>query len=159
MKHSPTIIFYCCGVAVICAIACVFGAAPESATSDPYIEAPVTSCRVIDGDTVEVSVTLTLPLRLRGVDAPELRVAEQKTAGVVAKQETQRWVDAATGDGHKLLIRAYRLGQFGRMEGDLRDRHGHWLSEHLLARGVVVTSGESRHKWTKDELTKIEGTK
>jgi len=123
----------------------------------PYVEIPATKARAIDGDTVAVTFTLTVPVRLAGIDAPELRDEKQKRAAQVAKQAVARWLGESTRDGHIIRLRAYRLGVYGRVEGDLLDERGKSLSDCLLRQGMAVsTSGGKRHEWTRGELKAIE---
>jgi len=122
----------------------------------PYVEVPVRAWRVIDADTIEVTVIVSAPVRLSGVDAPELRNADQRPAAEVAKRATIRWIDQAVADGHRLRARIYHLGPFSRLEGELVNASGQRLSDHLLASGVAVPSEDKRHHWTAAELERIE---
>jgi endonuclease YncB( thermonuclease family) len=123
----------------------------------PYWEAPVSTVRVIDGDTVEVTVSVTAPVRLVSIDTPELRDAKQKAAARVARDGAKAWIATATADGHVIRARIHGLGLYGRLEGDLVDERGRSLAGDLLRRGLAVpTHGETRHEWTPAELKAIE---
>ena len=81
--------------------------------------------KVIDGDTVDLTVdmgfhvTMLQRVRLRGVDAPEIR-GPCREAGAAAKA----FVQAALPEGTKVFIRTYKLGKYGRYIADLK-----WIPE------------------------------
>jgi len=122
------------------------------------IEAPLVAHRVIDGDTLEASLGVRLPVRLAGIDTPELSVAAQKTAATVAKAHARRWLAESDRRGLTMLARVEELGQYGRLVGDIiRPATGETLAAYLLAAGVAVPSdGTRRHQWTDEELRRIE---
>ena len=123
----------------------------------PSLEGPVSSARVVDGDTLHATVSLTLPIRLPGIDTPELRKPEQKAAAQVAANTARRWLDAAQAGTRIARLRVYGLGLYSRLEGDLFNEADESLSSHLIAKGVAVrTDGDKRHEWTDSELKKIE---
>jgi endonuclease YncB( thermonuclease family) len=77
--------------------------------------------RVIDGDTMVVSIdlgfnlTLAQTIRIKGIDAPEARTInlEEKARGLSSKAFAESWLQ-----GKSLLIRTYKDDKYGRMLGD-----------------------------------------
>ncbi|NLE65303.1 MAG: hypothetical protein GX606_05260 [Elusimicrobia bacterium] len=95
--------------------------------------------RVVDGDTLLVEVDLGFGvcvkerLRLRGVDAPELKTSE----GVRARE----FVWTLLPRGTKVLIRSYKTDIYGRFVVDLLHPGGDgglFLNQELLDRGLAV---------------------
>lgn len=132
---------------------------------------PVMETDVVDGDSIHVTIGLELPLRLEGVDTPELSVPEQAEAAKVARQCSEDWIRWHLNAGNRLELHVRGLGLFGRMEGDLCvDEEnvneaglqaiielGVSLRQYLLDQGVAVeTDGTRRHDWTEEELKRIE---
>ena len=126
--------------------------------SDAHIDAPLVDARVIDGDTIDAAIGLRLPIRIEGIDTPELSVAGQHAAALVAQSHARIWIHQARHDGRTIMVRATELGQYGRLVGDLYlPSTGETLSAYLLAAGVAVKSEDGRrHKWTDEELRAIE---
>lgn len=77
--------------------------------------------RVIDGDTMVVSIdlgfnlALTQTIRVKGINAPETRTAntQEKVRGLAAKAFAETWLQ-----GKSLLIKTTRDDKYGRMLGD-----------------------------------------
>jgi endonuclease YncB( thermonuclease family) len=77
--------------------------------------------RVIDGDTMVVSIdlgfnlTLTQTIRVKGINAPEARTTnlEEKARGLAAKAFAEAWLQ-----GKSLLIKTTKDDKYGRMLGD-----------------------------------------
>ena len=77
--------------------------------------------RVIDGDTMVVSIdlgfnlALTQTIRIKGIDAPETRTTavKEKARGLAAKAFAEAWLQ-----GKHLLIKTTRDDKYGRMLGD-----------------------------------------
>lgn len=78
--------------------------------------------RVIDGDTIVVSIdlgfhiSLTQTIRIKGIDAPEARTSNQqeKVLGLAAKAFVENWVQ-----NKRLLITTTKDDKYGRMLGDI----------------------------------------
>ena len=99
---------------------------------------PVTGHRVIDGDTVELTVALpwelrrVVRLRLEGIDAAETNAADPRLRahGLAAKEFAAAWL--ARCDGATALISG--LDRYGRDLGDLECE----TPESRLARALVA---------------------
>ena len=115
---------------------------------DPYrekhvFEFPLTSYRVIDGDTVEILVDLgfnishKVAIRLRGVNTPEKR-GVQAEAGKKVTTVVENWFIDNVERGIKCLV--YSLDKFnGRALGDFYyEDSDHHLSSYLLENGLGV---------------------
>jgi endonuclease YncB( thermonuclease family) len=95
--------------------------------------------RVIDGDTVEVTLALPISVRLLDCQAPETR-GDEKEAGLAAKSAMERMAkpgDAVTvhipSDGAKVLASVFSFGRpLGNvwLQGDEDS-----LSDHMVASG------------------------
>ncbi|MCB9758362.1 MAG: thermonuclease family protein [Alphaproteobacteria bacterium] len=76
--------------------------------------------RIIDGDTIDLLVDLgfytstLMRVRLRGVDAPEVRGVE-RPEGLLSTAFVNEQIPAGT----KVLIRTYKIGKFGRYIADI----------------------------------------
>lgn len=76
--------------------------------------------RVVDGDTVDLIVDLgffintRMRVRLRGVDAPEVR-GEERPEGLAATAFVQEQIP----DGCRVIIRTYKVGKYGRYIADI----------------------------------------
>ncbi|WP_246727835.1 thermonuclease family protein [Chelativorans sp. Marseille-P2723] len=97
--------------------------------------------RVIDGDTfvAEARVwpgqTITVSVRIRGVDAPELRsrCAREKAAGAKARAELEQMIGGAT-------VRIYNVSgdkYFGRVLADVVTAEDDAVADHLLERALA----------------------
>ena len=77
--------------------------------------------RVIDGDTMVVSIdlgfnlALTQTIRIKGIDAPDARTTnlEEKARGLAAKAFAETWLQ-----GKRLLVKTTKDDKYGRMLGD-----------------------------------------
>ena len=117
------------------------------------LEGPVPAIveRVIDGDTIEVRAsvwlgqTLTVRVRIDGVDAPELeaRCAEERAQALAARDFLKRRVE---GQAVKLTRVVYdKYG--GRVRAAVHDRNGD-VATALLAAGLARPyHGERRKSW------------
>ena len=80
--------------------------------------------RVIDGDTIEVRVSLGFDtytkktVRLYGIDTPETRTKdlEEKERGFAAKEFL---IEILNENNNELLIKSHGIGKFGRCLGEL----------------------------------------
>lgn len=132
--------------------------------SDRKAEAPLICHRVTDGDTVRVGIGFRLPMRLKGIDAPELSIPAQHAAALVAQAHARLWLldaeraEEKPGSKMAVMVRVDDLGLYKRVEGDVyRTDTGETLTGYLLACGVAVKSEDGRrHKWTDEELRRIE---
>ena len=119
--------------------------------SKPYAVYSAVVDRVIDGDTIVVSVDLWPGLiahyqvRVRGIDAPEVhrvRCPEEKTWGYEAREVVERLYDV----GSEVRLENVELDSFGRAVADVsRYRSDRWLDikQELLDRDLAVI-------WTPD---------
>ncbi|MFN3765613.1 MAG: thermonuclease family protein [Aliihoeflea sp.] len=108
--------------------------------------------RVIDGDTVEADVhvwpghTVRVSVRLRGIDAPELRsrCAAEKTAARNARDALAGLL--ASGAFHVRNIDGDKF--FGRVVADIETPDGEAIVDHLLAAGLARPyDGKARAPW------------
>jgi endonuclease YncB( thermonuclease family) len=107
--------------------------------------------RVVDGDTIDVTIELwpgltrKARIRLEGVNAPETRTKLQceKTAGIAATEFTQAFVESGA-----ITVDGVRNGKFaGRVLGHVFV-DGNSLADVLLATGHArVYSGGKRKPW------------
>lgn len=81
--------------------------------------------RVIDGDTVEAEidlgfhVTISVTLRLAGINAPEIRGAE-RPQGLAATRYLESLLDDLAGDIRTLTVRTQK---------DVTEKYGRYLAE------------------------------
>ena len=91
-----------------------------------YYQYRATILRVVDGDTLDVSIDLgfnifhKLRIRLKGVDCPELRTEE----GKAAKAFVETWLE-----GLPVTIVTYK---------DEQEKYGRYLAKVLTAKGDLV---------------------
>lgn len=121
--------------------------------SETFIDR-VCRCRIIDGDSQELSIDLGYSLRieirtrLAGVDAPEKSTA----AGQLVRQMCEQWVAARTAN---LVWHSISLDKFGRSLGDLVG-DGQALAEYLLRHGLARSyDGGRRSPWLLSDLQQI----
>jgi len=138
------------------------GVADENAFSVPKVPqrlvaeslvGPVTAIvdRVVDGDTIEVKAriwlgqSLTVRVRIDGVDAPELaaRCSEERRMALAARDYlVKRLLGAEVRLSHVVYD---KYG--GRVRASVADSHGD-IAEALLAEGLVrAYAGERREPW------------
>lgn len=124
----------------------------------PARQYPVTAARVIDGDSIETTlslgfgITIKQQLRIYGIDAPELSTA----AGRSVKEYVAKWV----GDGGKDLWVTW-LGDdkyARRFLGLIQNvETGEYLGQVLLERKMAKPyMGGKKQDWTTEELKAIE---
>ena len=131
-------------------------ASPASAWEEPpdTITGPVEArvLKVRDGDTVEVEAyiwpmqAVRIAVRLRGVDAPEMRgkCASEKAAA----QEARERLTALVGDGHVWLNGIQGDKYFGRVLADLSTDAEPNIGARLLREGLVGGyDGGKRRDW------------
>jgi endonuclease YncB( thermonuclease family) len=136
-----------------CAAALLFASAGEVEAAEllpgPY-EAAVE--RVVDGDTLAVRVTvwlgqeLSVLVRVRGVDAPELRsrCADERMRAVNAAAALSQVV----GERPVMLRRVEGDKYFGRVVADVSTSAGRDLGDALLAGGFArAYAGGARRPW------------
>jgi micrococcal nuclease len=123
--------------------------APPREIAGP-VEAQV--IRVRDGDTVEVSAhvwpmqAVHVAVRLRGVDAPELR-ARCEAESTAAEKARARLVELI-GDGTVHLHRVAGDKYFGRVLADLATASEPDVARRLLSEGLVAPyEGGRRRDW------------
>lgn len=106
--------------------------------------------RVIDGDTFVAEAriwpgqTVTVSVRLRGIDAPEIRsrCAAEKAAGERSREALQRLIGTAT-----VKIRNITGGKYyGRVLADVATPGGEPVAAKLLKRALVRPYGGGRRK-------------
>lgn len=111
-----------------------------------------TLVRVIDGDTVEADVhvwpghTVRVSVRLRGIDAPELRAAcdTEKAAALHAREALAHLL--AAGAFHVRNVDGDKF--FGRVVADIEMPDGEPIGDRLLAAGLVRPyDGKARATW------------
>ncbi len=107
--------------------------------------------RVVDGDTflarIEINpdFRVSTRVRLRGVDAPEMRAAcEEERIGAKAARRALRAILAEGG----VTIRALGEDKYGRLLGTVATRATPNVSEALIAKGVARRyDGGRRDGW------------
>jgi len=140
---------------------CLFfllGLAPALAADDDAppreIAGPVNArvLKVRDGDTVEVEAfiwplqTVTVAVRLRGVDAPELK-GECEAERAAARHARDRMAELV-GDGFVQLRRVSGDKYFGRVLADLASPAEPDIGQRLLREGLVdAYDGGRRRNW------------
>jgi endonuclease YncB( thermonuclease family) len=117
----------------------------------------VTNWRIIDGDTVEVTVLFgfdiftTQSCRILHVDAPE----HTTSAGLAVKAVTEKWLTAAS----PLFVVSVQWDKYaGRFDGIIwNSDKTESLTDYLLAQGLVRPyEGDKKKPWGKKELAAIE---
>jgi len=107
--------------------------------------------KVIDGDTVDVDISLGFDIllrnkriRLAGIDAPETRTKDliEKEFGLFVKQKV---IDFISGNFENMTLKVYdENDKFGRILGDIYC-DGNSLCEYLLKNNYVVKyNGENK---------------
>lgn len=112
--------------------------------------------RVVDGDTIAVRVTVWLQhevevlVRLRGIDAPELRgdCDTEKRRAELAALALKRIV----AEGPVTLTAIEGDKYFGRIVADVTTVRGHSVAASLVAGGFArAYDGEARASWCDDD--------
>ena len=117
------------------------------------LEGPVSAVveRVVDGDTIEVRAfvwlgqTLTIRVRIDGVDAPELeaRCVKERELAVAARDFLARRLDGAPVKLTQVVYDKYG----GRVRADVADAKGDIAGALLMAGLVRPYHGERRAPW------------
>jgi len=139
----------------IAGLAAILAVAADSAraVAAERIAGPVvaTVVRVIDGDTIEARVRLWLDLqlttsvRIRGIDAPEVR-GRCQTEKDLAATATRRLAEVAVGEVTLIDIAEDKF--FGRVVADVRAADGTDLAAMMLADGLARPyDGGARATW------------
>ncbi|KFB08615.1 thermonuclease family protein [Nitratireductor basaltis] len=102
---------------------------------------PADVVRVLDGDTFEARAhiwpgqTVQVLVRLRGIDAPEIRssCAPEKLAGITSRTVLEKLIA-----GRRITISNISGGKYyGRVIADAATENGQAISAYLLERSVV----------------------
>jgi|TARA_R110002012_G_scaffold44036_2_gene118693 micrococcal nuclease len=98
--------------------------------------------RVVDGDTIDVTLDLGFDIQLKGrvrfhgMNAPESRTKDpvEKEAGLAAKRYVEDWTSACEG---KVIIQTTLddRGKFGRILGRILNDDGTCLNEEMVQLG------------------------
>ena len=98
--------------------------------------------RVVDGDTIDVTLDLGFDIsyrgrvRFHGINAPESRTrdAVEKEAGLAAKRYVEDWTSALDS---KVIIRTSLddRGKFGRILGRILNEDGECLNDEMVSLG------------------------
>ena len=108
--------------------------------------------RVIDGDTIDVTILLGFDvklhkqrLRLAGIDTPESRTRdlEEKKLGLAAKARLQELCEG------KFIIKSYGKGKYGRILATPYTSAGEDICQKLIHEGHAVeyTGGKKTKVW------------
>ena len=98
--------------------------------------------RVIDGDTIDVTLDLGFDIsyrgriRFQGINAPESRTrdAVEKQAGLAAKRYVEDWIN---GHEQRVIIQTSLddRGKFGRILGRILNNEGECLNDEMVSLG------------------------
>ena len=98
--------------------------------------------RVIDGDTIDVTLDLGFDIsyrgriRFQGINAPESRTRDpvEKQAGLAAKRYVEDWIN---GHEQRVIIQTSLddRGKFGRILGRILNDEGECLNDELVSLG------------------------
>ena len=98
--------------------------------------------RVVDGDTIDVTLDLGFDIsyrgrvRFQGINAPESRTrdAVEKQAGLAAKRYVEDWV---SGLENRVIIQTSLddRGKFGRILGRILNDEGECLNDEMVSLG------------------------
>lgn len=98
--------------------------------------------RVVDGDTIDVTLDLGFDIsyrgrvRFHGINAPESRTrdAVEKQAGLAAKRYVEDWV---SGLENRVIIQTSLddRGKFGRILGRILNDEGECLNDEMISLG------------------------
>tara|TARA_R100000808_G_C2140225_1_gene148036 strand:+ start:1102 stop:1458 length:357 start_codon:yes stop_codon:yes gene_type:complete len=100
--------------------------------------------RVIDGDTIDVSVDLgffthrNIRVRMYGINTPECRTRDhhEKKRGMAAKVILMKLLDEAD----EVIMKSHGIGKFGRCLGEIfvmKDGEKRDVGKHLIAAGLA----------------------
>ncbi len=96
--------------------------------------------RIVDGDTVDMTVSLGLEtyvrtrIRLAGINAPETR-GKSKEAGHAA---TAYLSNILRANGNSVCLSTTRKGKYGRWLGWLTDRQGNSINQQMIDAGHAI---------------------
>lgn len=118
---------------------------------------PIVQYRVIDGDSIELTVDTgfrsrhTDNCRISGIDAPEVHTV----SGMLVKRLVEEWLDRRS----QLMFWCHdHSDKYGRPLGEIysglddSEHLGHWLRNV----GVAKAYDGSKREWTQTELTLVE---
>ena len=98
--------------------------------------------RVVDGDTIDVTLDLGFDIsyrgrvRFQGINAPESRTrdAVEKAAGLAAKRYVEDWIN---GHEQRVIIQTSLddRGKFGRILGRILNDQGECLNDEMVSLG------------------------
>ena len=131
----------------------VGGSPADMRVAAEALEGPVSAVvqRVVDGDTIEVRAaiwlgqTLTVRVRIDGIDAPELeaRCSEERRLALLARDFLVRRLEGAPVKLTRVVYDKYG----GRVRASVADAKGD-IANALLASGLVrAYHGERREPW------------
>jgi endonuclease YncB( thermonuclease family) len=129
---------------------------PPSARATPTATHPAEVLRVIDGDTFEARVhvwpglDITTKIRLRGIDAPELkaRCPQERTMAEAARDALRDMLAEGTVGVSGVTLDKYG----GRVVADAGTRSIANVSSQLLAKGLARSYGGGRRRgWCDDQ--------
>jgi endonuclease YncB( thermonuclease family) len=111
-------------------------------SKDKLFHYKATVTRVVDGDTVDVSIDLGFDIhmkariRLAGINAPESRTKDlvEKAAGIEAKNYVSKW---CSDKGWEIIVKTELdgKGKFGRVLGKILSSDGECLNDLLVEDG------------------------
>jgi micrococcal nuclease len=84
----------------------------------------VISCRVIDGDSINVTIDLGVRcrwegnLRLAGINCPEAR-GDERDAGKAVGEWVKTYINERVDEGYTVRIMSHEFDKFGRLLGDV----------------------------------------
>jgi len=135
---------------LLCLLPQVLSAEAEPDGFHPYSEYSATVVRIIDGDTLEVSVDLwpgliaNYSVRVRGIDAPELRrvgCEEERAWAKEAKARAERLYDP----GSRVRLENVEYDVFaGRVVADVK----RWRSDRWLSFAREMVERDMAVEWT-----------
>jgi len=98
--------------------------------------------RVVDGDTIDVTLDLGFDIQLKGrirfagINAPESRTKDpvEKEAGLAAKRYVEDWTSALEG-GVIIQTTLDDKGKYGRILGRILNDEGECLNDEMVSLG------------------------
>jgi micrococcal nuclease len=107
----------------------------------PDFDYPATVVRVVDGDTLELSLDLGFHIyrfhvfRLAGIDAPEMR-GETWQEGIESRRALVEMVSVPVG--LRCITRKDKQGKYGRYLAILMNEHGDCINDLMVQGGHAV---------------------
>ena len=139
------VLFFACFLSALITVE----ARAKETLSGPF---PAEVLRVVDGDTLDVRITVWLGqylqtrVRLSGIDTPEKRgkCAEEKKLALEAQQALEKYIDTGT-----VVLKNVTTGKYaGRVLADVETVSGQPLSELLIQNGFARPyQGKKRMGW------------